>query len=58
MSHVCNDCTELQIQALRDDIYAKKTEKVFKAEYLVNDPTNALTIVLLVYYISSLVSVA
>ena len=40
VTHVFNDCTDLQIQALRNDIYTK-TGKVFNAEYLVNDPINA-----------------
>ena len=39
--HVYNDCTDLQIQALRDDIRAT-TGRVLNAECVVNDPITAL----------------
>ena len=41
VTHVYNDCTYLQIQALRHDT-SIETGKVFNAEYLVTDPTYAM----------------
>ena len=43
VTHVYNDCTDLQIQALRHDI-STRTGRVLNAECLVTltDPTNAM----------------